>query len=327
MIATGDDTVMGRIAALAMSTKNEPTPINKEIHHFILVISAIAMFLGVLFFFLNLLIGTPHIENLVFMVNPNRMPMGLICETPVLTLLTFTMLGTPQIGIIVANVPEGLLATVTVCLTLTAQRMHAKQVLVKNLEGVETLGSTTCICSDKTGTLTQNVMTAARVVYGGPRGFVVEDAPSSFTGGNTTYDRDAVGFRKLLRCAALCNVAAFNESSKWERAEDGETRKVDALTGEHVPVPFRGRVAQGDGSTIEKDNWEAVGNASECAMIKLVQGEACPSSGAGGVDDLRAAFPTRFTIPFNSKNKYREACRCVLFFLPSWDMIIYQSSS
>ena len=51
-----------------------------------------------------------------------------------------------MIGIIVANVPEGLLATVTVCLTLTAKRMHSKKVLVKNLECVETLGSTTCIC-------------------------------------------------------------------------------------------------------------------------------------------------------------------------------------
>lgn len=67
------------------------------------------------------------------------------------------------IGIIVANVPEGLLATVTVALTLTAKKLAAKKVLVKNLEGVETLGSTynfyfkflrSCICSDKTGTLT-----------------------------------------------------------------------------------------------------------------------------------------------------------------------------
>lgn len=132
IISTGDRTVMGRIAALAMNTKNEQTPINKNIHHFIMIISVIAIFLGMLFFILNLIIGTPHIENLVFMI-----------------------------GIIVANVPEGLLATVTVCLTLTAQRMHAKMVLVKNLEGVETLGSTSCICSDKTGTLTQNIMTVA----------------------------------------------------------------------------------------------------------------------------------------------------------------------
>ena len=82
----------------------------------------------------------------------------------------------------------------TVCLTLTAKRMHEKKVLVKNLESVETLGSTTCICSDKTGTLTQNVMTVARVVYGGLNAFVTEDAPSSFTGGKKTYDPTNICF-------------------------------------------------------------------------------------------------------------------------------------
>ena len=61
------------------------------------------------------------------------------------------------IGIIVANVPEGLLATVTVSLTLTAKRLAKKQVLVKQLEAVETLGSTTCICSDKTIKIFQNI--------------------------------------------------------------------------------------------------------------------------------------------------------------------------
>ena len=70
------------------------------------------------------------------------------------------------IGIIVANVPEGLLATVTVSLALTAKRMHQKKVLVKNLESVETLGSTSCICSDKTGTLTQNRMTVSHLWVG-----------------------------------------------------------------------------------------------------------------------------------------------------------------
>lgn len=63
------------------------------------------------------------------------------------------------IGILVANVPEGLLACITISLAITAKKLADKQVLVKNLEAVETLGSTSCICSDKTGTLTQNKMT------------------------------------------------------------------------------------------------------------------------------------------------------------------------
>merc|ERR1711962_1062944 len=120
VVNIGDNTVMGRIAGLASGLGSGQTPITKEIEHFIHIITAVAVFLGVTFFL---------------------------------------------IGIIVANVPEGLLATVTVCLTLTAKRMAAKNCLVKNLEAVETLGSTSCICSDKTGTLTQNRMTVAHMWF------------------------------------------------------------------------------------------------------------------------------------------------------------------
>jgi len=122
---TGDNTCIGQIANLAASAESAETPLSIEIERFIKIISAVAITLGVVFF--------------IF---------GLIYEYDVITNLVFA------IGIIVANVPEGLLATVTVSLALTAQRMAGKFVLVKNLESVETLGSTSCICSDKTGTLT-----------------------------------------------------------------------------------------------------------------------------------------------------------------------------
>merc|ERR1711970_1541455 len=121
VINIGDWTVMGRIAGLASGLDMGDTPIAKEIAHFIHIITGVAVFLGVTFFIIAFILGYHWLDAVIFLI-----------------------------GIIVANVPEGLLATVTVCLTLTAKRMASKNCLVKNLEAVETLGSTSTICSDKT---------------------------------------------------------------------------------------------------------------------------------------------------------------------------------
>jgi magnesium-transporting ATPase (P-type) len=136
VVRTGDQTAMGRIASLVRDTEQVETPIAIEIHHFIKIVTYVAVFLGATFVIIGFVKKIHPVDNLVF-----------------------------GIGIIVANVPEGLLATVTVSLTLTSKRMHQKQVLVKNLEAVETLGSTTVIASDKTGTLTCNRMTVVNVFY------------------------------------------------------------------------------------------------------------------------------------------------------------------
>jgi len=176
VVNIGDNTVMGRIAGLASGLEGGQTPIAKEIEHFIHIITAVAVFLGVSFFVIAFILGYNWLDAVIFLI-----------------------------GIIVANVPEGLLATVTVCLTLTAKRMAAKNCLVKNLEAVETLGSTSCICSDKTGTLTQNRMTVAHMWFDNK----IVEADTSEDQSGSSFDKAASGWKTLERVAMLCNRAEF----------------------------------------------------------------------------------------------------------------------
>ena len=176
VVNIGDNTVMGRIAGLASGLASDETPIAKEIAHFIHIITGVAVFLGVTFFIIAFILGYNWLDAVIFLI-----------------------------GIIVANVPEGLLATVTVCLTLTAKRMASKNCLVKNLEAVETLGSTSTICSDKTGTLTQNRMTVAHAWFDNR---IVEVDTSEDQSGQS-FDKSAPGWKTLERCGALCNRAEF----------------------------------------------------------------------------------------------------------------------
>uniref|UniRef100_T1IZN6 Sodium/potassium-transporting ATPase subunit alpha n=1 Tax=Strigamia maritima TaxID=126957 RepID=T1IZN6_STRMM len=176
VISTGDRTVMGRIANLASGLDSGETPIAKEIGHFIHLITAVAVFLGVTFFIIALALDYHWLDAVVFLI-----------------------------GIIVANVPEGLLATVTVCLTLTAKRMASKNCLVKNLEAVETLGSTSTICSDKTGTLTQNRMTVAHMWFDNQ----IIEADTTEDQSGAQYDKTSPEFKALSRIAMLCNRAEF----------------------------------------------------------------------------------------------------------------------
>ncbi|XP_044577512.1 sodium/potassium-transporting ATPase subunit alpha isoform X3 [Cotesia glomerata] len=183
VICCGDNTVMGRIAGLASGLDTGETPIAKEIHHFIHLITGVAVFLGVTFFVIAFILGYHWLDAVIFLI-----------------------------GIIVANVPEGLLATVTVCLTLTAKRMASKNCLVKNLEAVETLGSTSTICSDKTGTLTQNRMTVAHMWFDNQ----IIEADTTENQSGVQYDRTSPGFKALAKIATLCNRAEFKPGQEGE---------------------------------------------------------------------------------------------------------------
>merc|ERR1712158_77694 len=178
VVNIGDNTVVGRIAGLASGLEGGQTPIAKEIAHFIHIITGVAVFLGVTFFIIAFILGYNWLDAVIFLI-----------------------------GIIVANVPEGLLATVTVCLTLTAKRMASKNCLVKNLEAVETLGSTSTICSDKTGTLTQNRMTVAHMWFDNK--IVEADTSEDQSGSQGATWKESSGWKTLERVGMLCNRAEF----------------------------------------------------------------------------------------------------------------------
>jgi sodium/potassium-transporting ATPase subunit alpha len=142
--------------------------------------ATIAVSMGVVFFFIGFFaIKIPFVKMLIF-----------------------------SIGIIVANVPEGLLPQLTVSLRLTAMKMKDINVLVKNLETIETLGSTTCIASDKTGTLTMNKMTASHCYYNS-RIYNTGGAAPVSGDAYPSFDKSSPEFQRLQRCATVCNKTTF----------------------------------------------------------------------------------------------------------------------
>ncbi|XP_076670868.1 sodium/potassium-transporting ATPase subunit alpha-4 isoform X2 [Andrena cerasifolii] len=177
VLATGDGTMIGRLAGLTSQLVKSETPIAKEIRHFVQIIIIVSILCGMLFFGLSLAL------------DPN-----------ILRAVTYL------IGIMIANVPQVLLITVTTSLTLTAQKMANKNCLVKNLEAVETLGSTSTICSDKTGTLTQNRMSVSNLWFGHAR---YNFPQSEMLGVEKNLLMEKPAFNIMIQNATLCLRAEF----------------------------------------------------------------------------------------------------------------------
>ena len=133
--ATGMQTELGRISALAERLDREESPLERQVRRVAKLIAVVAVGVGALFLPLGLLAGLPFTDALVFAV-----------------------------GLLVANVPEGLLPTITLALAVGVRALTRDGALVKRLSAVETLGSTTVICTDKTGTLTENRMQVVEYV-------------------------------------------------------------------------------------------------------------------------------------------------------------------
>ncbi|MEI7839207.1 MAG: cation-transporting P-type ATPase [Methylococcaceae bacterium] len=134
VFATGMHTEFGKIAHLTQTAVKSDSPLQREIMRLSRIIAGLSVTLGVIFFFIGQSVGLSFWANFMF-----------------------------AIGIIVANVPEGLLPTVTLSLAMATQRMAKRNALIRHLPSVEALGSATVICTDKTGTLTQNKMSVCAV--------------------------------------------------------------------------------------------------------------------------------------------------------------------
>jgi calcium-translocating P-type ATPase len=177
--AIGMQTEIGVIAQLTQTVPETPSPLQREMARVTRLVSVLAAALGTGFFVLGVATGVfPMAEGFLF-----------------------------ALGVIVANVPEGLLPTLTLALALGVQRMVRQKSLVKRLSAVEALGATTVICTDKTGTLTQNRM-AARCVWIGGRTLAADGLRGE----------SAPGLRELFETAALASQATPERGDPTEVA-------------------------------------------------------------------------------------------------------------
>lgn len=193
--ATGMDTQFGKIAYLTQNIKMEQSPLQKQLQKVAKFIAYLSLAMGIFFFLLGLIMGRPLIDTFMF-----------------------------AIGIITANVPEGLLPTVTLALAVGVQRMAKRNALVKKLSSVETLGGATVICTDKTGTLTQNEMTVKEIWTPAFKyevsGIGYEPRGDFFIGENKIDTKTLTNeLILLLKIGLLCNnskiVKPSNENPFW----------------------------------------------------------------------------------------------------------------
>ncbi|KAJ9064713.1 hypothetical protein DSO57_1027492 [Entomophthora muscae] len=177
VVRTGDSTVLGQIAGLTSGETKNASPLSVEIGNFVHMIAAIATITAVIF--------------IIVCVAQQR--------TPKIT-LTFA------IGLFVAWIPEGLPATVTMLLTIAAKRMAGQNVMVKDLQGVETLGAITLLATDKTGTLTRNQMTVTNIWSS----LNFYSALRNLGNAGNPIQLDSPGLKEVLLNASLNSRAKFD---------------------------------------------------------------------------------------------------------------------
>ncbi|MBC7246973.1 MAG: cation-transporting P-type ATPase [Actinobacteria bacterium] len=245
--ATGMNTEFGKIAQLTQAVEEEESPIQVQMKRITKFVAVLAVGLGVVFFLLGqYAVKLPFTENLIF-----------------------------AIGIIVANVPEGLLPTVTLALAMATQRMARRNALVKKLSSVETLGSTTVICTDKTGTLTQNEMTVR-----------------SLWTPWVEVEVSGVGY------APVGDLLKRGNGNGKGHGKKGEARKLSAEEIGRLEKPLLACVLCNNSRLVEEEGkWRIIGDPTEGALVVLGR--------KGGLDVAKVNEERRRVaeLPFDSSRK------------------------
>jgi sodium/potassium-transporting ATPase subunit alpha len=218
VFATGMQTEFGKIASLSTSVETGLSPLQKEITKLTRIVAMISLAMGISFFAIGLWTGLGFWISAIF-----------------------------GIGIIAANVPEGLLPTVTLALALGSQRMAKRHALIKQLTSVETLGCTTVICTDKTGTLTENRMRVARF-YMDHLDIEVQES-RLMIGGHVTNAIEAEEYAPLFNAIIHCHNAKRVRQADGRPTVTGDPTEVALVEFalnhgllHHDPLPRMGEL-------------------------------------------------------------------------------------
>ena len=245
IFATGINTEFNKIASLTQRVKEESSPLQNQLARLTQIIAIIAILMGVTLFFLT-----------IYVVK-----------------LSLSIAFLFAIGLTVANVPEGLLPTVTLALAASVKKMVGKNALIKRLSSVETLGSTNIICTDKTGTLTKNQMTVRKIWI--PYDVIDVTGAGYDPDGNFLQDGGEVCHKDVLELKLLMRSATFANDAKL------------------VPPSKQG------------ERWKIYGDPTEAALLV-----AARKNGFDWESELEKN-PRIFELPFDSKRKSMSSIHMV----------------
>jgi P-type Ca2+ transporter type 2C len=252
VVRTGMDTEMGKIADLIQNTESMETPLQHRLEQLGKILIIVAIALTILVVVAGIMHGQP--------------PYAMFLA---------------GVSLAVAAIPEGLPAIVTIALALGVQRMIKRKAIVRKLPSVETLGCASIICSDKTGTLTQNKMTVTHLWVGGEVMEVTGDGYAPIgdiqVGGQSADHRKNPMLSKLLQVSVLCNNAALYEEKQEQKRKKSKEGK--------------------EGKDELDSVWNIKGDPTEGALVVL--------SAKGGVthESLSEQFNRIAEFPFDSERK------------------------